>query len=467
MSKKKQKSKSKPFRVGQLHTELVGPSQRPPGPNDAFAKVEAPDGTMSITGPRTTGTYMSGRVGLRGASLRDEALDPPPSEEDGTKLPHDIAKHILTRANKMKYNPNTPLPDIPDTEVRRLITENPAIALEGMTRLGKVMTIPTSDDGAPPFNPLDIKARVIGDMRSGHVDNPTAERFAKAGKRSEGLEMVTEANGRLLSSAVQVDVTSVYDRWMAAGKGNDLYELKMAPPWGHALLVYNTAIGNVWAMFMTSVDMTESGWDADERAQVRWQPEKPADHTIDWDRVRWVYTVEVFVGGMGQLGHDIALSKPQWVQTTGPVMLWKIAVYEDGEPADVHWTHLVPEIPFHKFNNALGVFTETVNMLNCTNVTVAYPTRPMARPQRRRLDRMGVRFSEIHVRPTSKSYKGNGQALADMEMPLHGVRGHYATYGTDGRGLLFGRLSGRYWIPPHVRGTKAVGEVEQSYVTDV
>jgi hypothetical protein len=147
-------------------------------------------------------------------------------------------------------------------------------------------------------------------------------------------------------------------------------------------------------------------------------------------------------------------------------MIWKIAVYDDGTPADINWLHLVPSIPFHKFNNAMGVLTETLNMLNCVNVTVAYPTRSMPRPQRRRFERIGVRFSEIHVRPTSKSYKGNGEALADIEMPLHGVRGHYANYGVDGRGLLFGKLAGRYWIPPHVRGSREVGTVEQTYTID-
>ena len=125
------------------------------------------------------------------------------------------------------------------------------------------------------------------------------------------------------------------------------------------------------------------------------------------------------------------------------------------------------DVPFHKFNNALGAFSETLNMCNCVNVHVAYPSRPMSRAQRRRLDHLGnVRFSEVHIRPTSKSYKGNGTPLADMSVPIHGVIGHYATYGTEGRGLLFGKYAGRFWIPPHVRGSKEAGEVQQKYVAE-
>ena len=213
-------------------------------------------------------------------------------------------------------------------------------------------------------------------------------------------------------------------------------------------------------MHMISYDIQSGVFTAKELDELTWQPDPPADHTIDWDRVRWIYGVRVYVGGMG-FDHDTHVHRQ--VETTGPIMLWRVAVYEDGEPADMHWTQLVTEIPFSKFNNALGVLTETINMLNCVNVQLAFPSRSMSRPQRRRLERLGVRFSEIHVLPTSKSYRGKGQALADMEMPIHGVRGHYSTYGAEGRGLLFGKYAGRFWIPPHVRGSREAGEVTQSY----
>jgi hypothetical protein len=147
---------------------------------------------------------------------------------------------------------------------------------------------------------------------------------------------------------------------MAAGKGNDLYELRMAPPWANALLVYNNDSGNVWAMHLVSSDLRGPEWTDEYLEEIQWQSQPPADHTIDWSRVRWVMSVQVYCGGRASTG--------AWVQTVGPLMIWRIAVYDDGEPADIHWTHVVPSIKMHKFNNAMGVLTETLNMCNCVNV---------------------------------------------------------------------------------------------------
>lgn len=374
----------------------------------------------------------------------------------GNGLPYDAARKIIEAAGHLHIDP-AKVPNIPDNEVSRLIHENPEIALEGLTRLGKVMAVPMKGEGenVPIFDPLEIKARVVGDMRKGYIDDA---KDMRAVDLTEGMPRFNLVNSLHLSNALQIDCQAIYERWMAAGKGNDLYELRMAPPWPNALLVYNNEAGNVWALHIIASDMHGEEWTDEYRKEIGWQPQPPADHTIDWDRVRWVMSVQAYCGGRSSTG--------AWVQTVGPLMIWRIAVYDDGEPADVHWTHVVPTVPMHKFNNSLGVLTETLNMCNCTNVHVVEADRPMARPQRRRFERMGVRFSEVHVRPASRSYRGKGTALADMEMPIHGVRGHYATYGADGRGLLFGKLAGRFWIPPHVRGVAEAGEVSQSYTIE-
>jgi hypothetical protein len=60
--------------------------------------------------------------------------------DDG--LPKDIARSIIESASKLgNVRQNVPL--LPDEEVTRLITENPEVALEGLTKLGRVMRIPT------------------------------------------------------------------------------------------------------------------------------------------------------------------------------------------------------------------------------------------------------------------------------------------------------------------------------------
>jgi hypothetical protein len=38
-----------------------------------------------------------------------------------------------------------------------------------------------------------------------------------------------------------------------------------------------------------------------------------------------------------------------------------------------------------------------------------------------------------------------------LDAPLTSVRGHFARYGVEGRGLLFGKYAGKFWIPAHAR----------------
>lgn len=54
-------------------------------------------------------------------------------------------------------------------------------------------------------------------------------------------------------------------------------------------------------------------------------------------------------------------------------------------------------------------------------------------------------------------------------MPLHMARGHYAYYGNSpehpyGRGLLFGKYEGKFWIESHMRGSKNNGIVVKDYI---
>jgi hypothetical protein len=50
--------------------------------------------------------------------------------------------------------------------------------------------------------------------------------------------------------------------------------------------------------------------------------------------------------------------------------------------------------------------------------------------------------------------------------PVHLVRGHFARYGPQyGRGLLFGKHAGRFFVPAHARGERRAGLVEHSGYT--
>jgi hypothetical protein len=141
------------------------------------------------------------------------------------------------------------------------------------------------------------------------------------------------------------------------------------------------------------------------------------------------------------------------VETQGPLRLLQHAVYGDGSPADMHWLSMIRgqddesvwEMPTAVLNAAL-------NFLACSNVEVAEPKRPF--PVRQRLRKARVQVQTIVVRPPGKRRQSSGvvRAADGLDVPLSSVRGHFARYGVEGRGLLFGKYSGKFWIPAHARG---------------
>jgi hypothetical protein len=49
-------------------------------------------------------------------------------------------------------------------------------------------------------------------------------------------------------------------------------------------------------------------------------------------------------------------------------------------------------------------------------------------------------------------------------MPVHSCRGHFSEYGPEfGKGLLFGKYEGRFWVPPHMKGRRGNGTVYKEY----
>lgn len=179
----------------------------------------------------------------------------------------------------------------------------------------------------------------------------------------------------------------------------------------------------------------------------RWQTAE----AVDWAEVRWVIVATVWLGGRSdQVGA---------VATTGPVHMWRFAVREGGEPADLNWVQLMPEYPRENWDMAHVTLLGALNFCACRNVELVEPLRPRA--ERRRIARTGVTVNVISVFPVGRATRGGGRSGAGV--PLSSVRGHFAEYGVNGKGLLFGKLSGRFWIPQHARGSKELGESEHSY----
>lgn len=292
-------------------------------------------------------------------------------------------------------------------------------------------------------------AKVIRDLKMNRV---------MVGRTDSGLEELNADTAKLAEWADVIDATAIWDRWVNDEGGRYVYEdHRICPPWDNALIGYVNGFGNVTILSARTIDIT-GDYHTDERiAMVEHWTAMTDTHDIEWERVRWVMHVAVYMGGRGG-------GEP--VQTQGPLHVWRVAVYPDGEIADVNWIKIRDDLEVSLWDTAMMVLLDTYNLCNCVNVHVVEPDRP--RPQRKRLSRMGVTVSEIHVKPVSRSYRGKGTPLSAFpSSPLSAVRGHFANYGPKyGRGLLFGKYEGRYWVPQHVRGSEVFGVTEQEYAVE-
>ena len=105
----------------------------------------------------------------------------------------------------------------------------------------------------------------------------------------------------------------------------------------------------------------------------------------------------------------------------------------------------------------------TLSFMNCRNVAVRdnVPPAPTARKARHLKGRAEVTYKTLEIRPMREVLRREGRSETEgLRRALHICRGHFADY--TGRGL-FGKHFGRFWIPPHVRGSDVDGRVEKDY----
>ena len=304
----------------------------------------------------------------------------------------------------------------------------------------------------------ELIAKVVADLKAGRI-TPIGDEDPES-----GLDDLNEDTTVLAQWATVVDSTEVWKRFMADENGRMVYEThRICPPWDNCFVAFVNGFNNVELMSVRAIDiMDDEGMWAEKIEMIDHWASMSGTHEIEWDKVRWILHIALYLGGRTSRAGTIPEHS---VPTHGPMHAWRVAVYPDGEIADINWIQLRQHAPVDTWDAAMMVLLDTFNMLNCVNVEIAEPKRP--RPQARRLSRMGVTVNEIHVKPTSKSYRGMGTPLSAIpSSPLSSVRGHFATYGMNGRGKLFGKYTGRYWIPQHIRGSETLGVSEQEYLVE-
>lgn len=113
---------------------------------------------------------------------------------------------------------------------------------------------------------------------------------------------------------------------------------------------------------------------------------------------------------------------------------------------------------------ALLSLLTAISFMHCKNVVMS-PVDPPAKlslKHQRKHNRPLSRYHVLQIEPmkTILSAEGNIEAVG-IKKALHICRGHFATYSPEKP--LFGKYSGTFWKPYHVRGSKKEGQVLKDY----
>lgn len=326
-------------------------------------------------------------------------------------------------------------------------------------------------------------ARVVADVRKGLALNLPA---AQGRHHQEQAKIIYDMAQAFSTTGPVIDVTPIYqDIHDSPPTAINLYDDHecIAPPWIYGTFAFRNQHGNVMVMSSIAVDwfdreVEQGAADLDvskqtwkDAAQMMERLVGGHDRTgrrdlwntyaeVDWTNVRWTIDTFLWLGGRNRLGP---------MPTSGPHVMWRFAILADGSPADLHWVQMGNQ-PMDEWDMSQLVLLHSLNFCNATNTVVQEPER--TRPERKRISRTGVRVEMIHVKPFGKSSRGETRIEPLDLTARHGVRGHMAHYGDccpgrhEPKGMLFGKMEGRYWIPPHVRGNAEHGVIEQSYTLE-
>lgn len=105
-----------------------------------------------------------------------------------------------------------------------------------------------------------------------------------------------------------------------------------------------------------------------------------------------------------------------------------------------------------------------LSFLHCKNVAQVENAQSfkLQRARMRRGKPPLVTYRTLEINPMKEILRTEGRSEeVGLKRALHICRGHFASYTEDKK--LFGRITGRFWIPAHVRGSKEVGEVKKDY----
>lgn len=104
---------------------------------------------------------------------------------------------------------------------------------------------------------------------------------------------------------------------------------------------------------------------------------------------------------------------------------------------------------------------------HCKNVQLKEhsPNKKESSAHRRIYGAPLVKYHTLEIDPMKKILRHEGQSeTLGLKRALSICRGHFSEYGPEfGKGKLFGKLEGRFWIPQHLTGSAEHGVIKKDY----
>jgi hypothetical protein len=107
-----------------------------------------------------------------------------------------------------------------------------------------------------------------------------------------------------------------------------------------------------------------------------------------------------------------------------------------------------------------------LSFMHCRNVKVIdeMPPPKLSKKFKRKTGRPLLRYRMLMIDHMKEILEHEGHMSTDgLKRALHICRGHFASYGKSGKGLLFGKHVATVWVPMHLRGSTEEGAVIKDY----
>gem|GEM_PF-5100106 len=192
---------------------------------------------------------------------------------------------------------------------------------------------------------------------------------------------------------------------------------------------------------------------------VLWAEEAPVDHVTNRIYMQfWIWQKEARIFGSTALSMNLNITSLSTFDFThdqsGAPPKPKSKLSENDDPA--------------LRSRAITMFAALegfLQLLGSTQITSVYH-EPPPKIQKKREKRNKPPLSSWYTLMINPGKLNLSKIQSDQSIELnrlHLCRGHMTEYGANGKGLLFGKYAGRFWISPHLRGSPKRGTIKKDY----